>query len=69
MVVSSGRRAQSANNNTCEKKIHYDLPENEEIKEEEEEEEEEWKLFLQNAISVKTEKIKYFIEIYQIDPF
>jgi len=41
MVVSSGRRAQSANNNTCEKKIHYDLPENEEIKEEEEEEEEE----------------------------
>jgi len=41
MVVSSGRRAQSANNNACEKKIHYDLPENEEIKEEEEEEEEE----------------------------
>jgi len=40
MVVSSARRTQSADNNPGEKKIHYDLPENEEIKEEEEEEEE-----------------------------
>jgi hypothetical protein len=40
LVISSARRAQSANNNIGEKKINYDLPENEEIKEEEEEEEE-----------------------------
>jgi hypothetical protein len=41
MIVSTASRVQSAINSQEEKKINYDLPENEEIKEEEEEEEEE----------------------------
>ena len=39
MIVSSQRRAQSADNTIDTRKINYDLPENQEIKEEEEEEE------------------------------